>query len=102
MDLERAHAQRPGQGKGSPVVGFGWLEFWAFALRCDLAEEMQGIGFVTPFLMGPGELQRTLRLGVRLVHAAREQIHLAQPNHPEGMVKQQVYCHGLFNRLLQQ
>jgi hypothetical protein len=46
----------------------------------DLAKESQGVGGVAPFLMRPGELQRALRLGSRLVKPASAQIGFAQPD----------------------
>src|SRR5215510_12651756 len=80
VGLERAHAEFLGQGKGLPVVGFGPLA-WRRPLGRDLAKESQGVGFVAPFLMRPGELQRALRLGIRFVQTASEEIRLAQPDH---------------------
>ena len=77
--LERAHPQLLRQGEGLPVVGFGPLALWWMTLCHDLAEELEGIGFVAPFLMGTGELQRPLRLGIRLVQTASQQVGLAQP-----------------------
>ena len=72
------------------------------ALRRDLAEEPQGVGFVAPFLVRPGELQGPLRLGRRLVQPAGQQIRLAQPDHPERMVEHETHRDGLLDRLLQQ
>ena len=46
----------------------------------DLAKEAQGVGFVAPFLMRTGELQRALRLGSRLVKPASAQTSFAQPD----------------------
>ena len=59
------HAQFLGQGERLLVVGFGLLGLRRLSLRCNLAKEPQGVGFVTPFLMGPGELQGPLRLGAQ-------------------------------------
>ncbi len=50
MRLERAHAQRLGQGQGLAVVGFGLIGFRGLALRCNVAEEAQGTRLLTPFL----------------------------------------------------
>ena len=64
------HAQCLGQGERLLVVRFSLLSLRRLSLRCNLAKEPQGVGFVTPFLMGPGELQGPLRLGARLVQPA--------------------------------
>ena len=68
----------------------------------DLTEEPQGVGFVAPFLVGPGELKGALCLGVRLVQPAGEQIRLAQPGHLERIIAHETHRHGLLDRLLQQ
>ena len=80
VSLERAHAQLLGQGQGLPVVGFGPLALWRLSLGRNLAQESQGVGFVAPFLMRTGELQCALRLSIRLVQTASEEIGLAQPD----------------------
>jgi hypothetical protein len=80
--LERTHAELLGQGEGLAVVGFSGFDLWGIAVRMELAEEPQGVGFVAPLLMGPGELQDALRLGVRLVQPASQQIRFAEPDYP--------------------
>ena len=102
VGLERAHAEFLGQGEGLAVVGCSGFDLWRLVVRRNLAEEPQGVGFVAPFLMGSGELQGVLRLGVRLVQPAGQQIRLAQPDHPERMVEHETHRHGLLDRLLQQ
>jgi hypothetical protein len=87
VGLERAHAQLIGQGQGLPVVGFGLFGVRQLAMHRDVAEEPQGVGFVAPFFMGPGELKGALRLGASFVQPAGEQIRLAQPDHPKRMVE---------------
>ena len=63
VGLERAHPQLLGQGEGLLVVRFGLRSFSGRTLGGDLPEEPQGVGSVSPFLMGLGERQRPLRLG---------------------------------------
>jgi hypothetical protein len=66
VGLERAHAQCIGQGDGLALGGFGLFDRWRVTLRRDLAEEVQGIRLVTPFLVGTGMRQRIGGQGVRL------------------------------------
>ena len=100
--LKGTHAQFLGQGERLLVVRFGLLSLRRLSLRCNLAKEPQGIGFVAPFLMGPGELQGTLRLGAASSSRPAQQIRLAQPDHPERMVEHETHRDGLRDRLLQQ
>ena len=78
--LERAHAQRLGQGQGLTVGGFGQLGLRGLAVRVDLAEEPQGPGLLTLLRVRAAELQATHRDCQRLVEAAEAQIRLAQPD----------------------
>ena len=39
VGLERAHAERLGQGEGLAVVGFSGLDLWGIVTRMELAEE---------------------------------------------------------------
>ena len=80
--LEWTHTEFLGQGEGLAVVGCSGFDLWRIVARMDLAEEPQGVGFVAPFLMGPGELKGALRLGVCLVQTASQQIRFAEPGHP--------------------
>jgi hypothetical protein len=48
-------AQLLGQGEGLAVGDRSLHGFWGPVLRRDVAEEAQGVGFVTPFLVGPSE-----------------------------------------------
>jgi hypothetical protein len=66
----------------------------------DLTEEPQGVGFVALFLMRPGKLQGPLRLSIRLVRAAGQQICLLQPDHSACMVDHEMHRQGLLDRLL--
>src|SRR5262249_26903539 len=99
---EWTHAQFLGQGEGLLVVGFSLCNLWGLTLCRDLAEEPQGVGFMAPFLMRPRELQGPLRLGIRLIQAAGQQIRLAQPDYPERMVEHEMHRDGLLDHLLQQ
>ena len=78
--LERAHAQRLGQGQGLTVGGFGRLDLRGLAMRVDLAEEPQGPGLLTLLRVRAAELQAPHRDGLRLVEAAEAQIRLTQPD----------------------
>ena len=102
VGLKRAHAQLLSQAKSLTVVDCSGLDLWGGVVGLDLAAEPQGVGFVAPFLVGPRELQRTLRLDVCLGQPAGAQIRLAQPDHPEGMVNHKMHRQGLFDCLLQQ
>jgi hypothetical protein len=101
VGLERTHAQCLGQGERLLVVRFSLLGLRRLSLRCNLAKEPQGVGFVTPRLMGPRELQGTLRLSARLVQPTGAQIRLAQPN-PQAHIAHEMHSDVLLNRLLQQ
>jgi len=57
VGLQRAHAQFLSQSEGLLVVGCGLLVFRRVTLRCDFAEEPQGVGFVASFLVRPGEFR---------------------------------------------
>lgn len=59
---ERAHTKYFSQGEGLLVVGFGLLGRKRSAKRRDLAEEPQGISFMSPFLVGLREIEGALRL----------------------------------------
>ncbi len=80
--LERTHAECFGQGKGLVVAGFSGFDLWGIAVRMELAEEPQGVGFAAPLLMGSGELKGVLCLGVCLVQTASQQIRFAEPDYP--------------------
>ena len=57
---ERAHAERLGQGEGLAVVGRSLARLRGIAMRCNVAEEVQGIRLVAPFLVLTGKRQRLL------------------------------------------
>ena len=59
-------------------MGLGLLEIRRLAPCCDLAEEAQGICLVAPFLGLTSERQRSLSQGLRLLHAAGQQLCLPQ------------------------
>ena len=83
------------------IVSFGLFSLRRLSLRCNLTKEPQGVGFVTPRLMGPRELQGTLHLSARLVQPTGAQIRLAQPN-PQAHIAHEMHSNVLLNRLLQQ
>ena len=83
VGLEWAHAECLGQGQGMPVGGCGWLDIRRVAMRRNLAEEPQGVGFVAPFLVRPSECESALRLGARLVQPAGEK-QKARGRHASG------------------
>ena len=83
---ERAHAQCLSQGQGLLVVDFRQCGLWWLAPRRNLTEKPEGIGFMAPFLVRPGELKGVLRLAPRLVQPARAQIGFTEPDHPERLV----------------
>ena len=57
--LQRAHAEVFGQGEGVLIVDHGWLAIRRLTPCCDVAEQAQGIGLVTAFLVLTSERQRT-------------------------------------------
>jgi hypothetical protein len=70
VGLEGAHAKGFGEGEGLAVVGGGLVDVWGNAMRGDLAEEVQGIGLVAPFLVLASKRERARGEGVRLLQAA--------------------------------
>jgi hypothetical protein len=83
-------------------VSFGLFGLQRFSLRCDLTKELSGVGFVTAFLMCPGELPGPLCLDARLMQPASQQICLTQPDHPQRMLEQLTHRDRLCDGLLQQ
>src|SRR5262245_2900022 len=78
VGLEWAHTEFLGQGQGLLVVGCGLFVLRRFAPCRNLAEEVQSIRLVATFLVYTGKFQRSLSEGVRLLHAASQQICLPQ------------------------
>ena len=76
--LQRAHAQRLGQGQGLTVGGCGQLGLRGLAVRVDLAEEPQRSDLVAAELVLAGEVEGLLSTLARLFQAARKQIGLAK------------------------
>ena len=60
MRLQRAHADRLGQGEGLAVVIFGHLDLRGRALGRDVAEESQGIRLIALLLLGSCDLEGLL------------------------------------------
>ena len=48
VHLERTHTEFLGQGEGLAVVGCSGFHLWGIAVRMELTEEPQGVGFVAP------------------------------------------------------
>src|SRR5215510_1389657 len=67
VGLQRAHAKLRGQGEGLVVVGCGLRGRQWLSLRCNLADEPQGIRLIPTFILHTGEGQRVLGEGMRLV-----------------------------------
>src|SRR5262252_9211119 len=86
MGLERAHAEFLGQGEGLLVMICSRLALRRLALCRDLAEEAQGIRLVASFLVRTRDLQRTLSKGMRLLHAAGQQIRIPQGETTECLI----------------
>jgi hypothetical protein len=57
--LERAHAQRLGQGEGLVVMGFSLLDIWGIVMRSDLAEEPECVRLMSAVLAVTGEREST-------------------------------------------
>jgi hypothetical protein len=76
VGLERTHAEFVGQGEGLAVVGYGLIACRRLTLRCNLAQEAQGIRLVAAFLVRTGEYQCLLGEGLRLLQAASEHLRL--------------------------
>ena len=55
--LERAHAQRLGQGESVPVMGLSWHDVGGLVLGVDVPQELQGVRLVALFPVGAGEGQ---------------------------------------------
>ncbi len=61
VGVERVHAECIGEREGLVAMDFRWLARRRLAPHSDLAEEVQGIRLIAPFLMRTGERQRPLR-----------------------------------------
>ena len=100
VGLEWAHAGlRPGREPGSS----GWQRTRPLGDgdAHGTRREAVGRGLRGPVPDGLGELQGVLRLGIRLVQTASQQIGLTQPGHPQRMVEHVTHGHSLLDRLLQ-
>src|SRR5262249_52339816 len=82
VGLERAHAERVGQGQGLLVVGFSLVDVMGSAMPDNIAQEPQDPRLVAPFLVGTSELESLLGERYRLIHAASQEIGFAQPGVP--------------------
>src|SRR5262249_33538267 len=91
-----------GEGERLLVVGCGWLDLWGLAVHGNIAEEAQGIRLVMAFLMFAGERQRPLGEGLRLFHAASQQMRLTQRETTERLSVNLFCCYELFDRLCEQ
>jgi hypothetical protein len=78
MGLEGTHAEVSGQGEGLVVVRFGVVEFWRMAMPGEVAEEAEGVGFMTPFLVNTGVCKGTPGLICGVLDATGLEIALAQ------------------------
>jgi hypothetical protein len=76
--LERMHAELLGQGESLPVMGFGRFTLRKLAPRRNLAEEVQGIRLVAPFLELMGVRRRMLGEALRLLQMTSQQLRLPQ------------------------
>jgi hypothetical protein len=83
--LERAHAKFVGQGKGLLVVGFSRLDRWGIVAHMDVAEKVQGIRLVAPFLMRTGKRQRLLGQILCLLQVASQHLRLPQGESTERL-----------------
>ena len=100
--LQRAHAEFLGQGEGLLIGGLRLPNLWRVAVRGEIAAQPPGPCLVPPFLVGPGQLECTLRLVLRLLTVARQEQGLAQPGDVRRLGEQELYGVRLRDRLLQQ
>src|SRR4029453_582163 len=99
---ERTHAECLGQDESLPVVMFSWLDLQGGLMGGNLPEEPQGPRLVSPLLMGTGEVDSTPSELHRLLHAAGQQIGLAQIAYPQRMTAYDPHGSVPLLRLLQQ
>ena len=102
VGLQRAHAEVGGQGEGLAVVGCGEINLQGLAPGGNVAQQSQDPRLVSPFLVGPGEFERLLGKGQRLLRAAGQQRGFALISDPERPPVLSARCGGLLYRLLQQ
>ncbi len=102
MGHEWAHAEIIGQGEGLLVVDFGSLALRRLAPRRNLAEEVQSIRLVAPFLVFTGECQRLFGEGVRLRQVASQHLRLTQGETTERLKASHVRSAGLLHRRREQ
>jgi hypothetical protein len=100
VGLERAHAERVGQGEGLAVGGCGWLDPQGLALRRHLPQEPQSPRLVAALLLRPGEGPRSA--GADLLPVARQEIRFAQPGDRERLLGEASRTLGFFQHPLQQ
>src|SRR5947208_14786089 len=93
---ERAHRQFGGEAHRAPIVLFGHLDIGGVATRGDLAKKTEGERFVTAFATLPGESQRPLPTGPRVVEPVAEHERLTVVDQSHGAVRTQP--HGLHVR----
>ena len=102
VGLERARPQLLGQGEGLVVIGFGLIVLRGFALRRNLAQEVQGICLMAPFLMLAGKRQCTFGVGKRLIPMAGERQGLPEGETTERLEVSSGHRHALLERLREQ
>src|SRR5262245_22335655 len=103
VGYEWTHAEFVGQGQGLVVMGCGSLTLQGLiAPRRNVAEEAQCIRLVAAFLVLPGECQRTLSQGLRLLQAAGLQMRLPQGKTTEPLIDDSFRGNGLLHGLREQ
>src|SRR5262245_30424347 len=75
---EGAHAELVGQSEGLAVVGLGPVALRRIPPRGDFADKAQGICVGSTLLVIAGEVEGTLSTFECVLHAASQQIRLAQ------------------------
>ncbi len=85
---ERAHRELLGEGRGLPERGLGGAAIPGRPSRHHLAQEVQGVGFVSALALLAGHQQGLAGRVVGLVEAAGAEIGLAQADEEERVPAQ--------------
>ena len=86
MGDERLHADLLGEGQRGPVVRAGARDVRGPGARRDLAEQVPSHRLRTPRMLLAGDLEGARRDVVRLGRASGQEVRLAAPSDPNGIV----------------
>ena len=102
VGLERAHAQRLGQGQGLLVVDFGLCDIGGIGVGMKDAKLVQRVRFVLACLLLSGHVERLVRVLPGLFAASRQTTDLAEQCELAGMELQGACSDSFVAPFLQQ